>query len=76
MPYSYWYKLFYTFVEVGFLVKLDDDSSFCRFLSMNNLQSEEFLSNQQSEEQDSFYSIPQIERICFCENLQNKEFLS
>ena len=43
---------------------------------MNNLQSEEFLSNQQSEEQDSFYSIPQIEGFSFCENLQNKEFLS
>ena len=43
---------------------------------MNNLQSEEFQLNQQSEEQDSFYSTPQIEGFCFCENLQNKEFLS
>ena len=55
-----------------FLVKLNDDSSFCRILSMNNQQSEEFLSNHQSEEDDSFYSIPQIEGFCSCENLQKQ----
>ena len=41
---------------------------------MNNQQSEEFLSNHQSEEDDSFYSIPQIEGFYFVKTYKTRNY--